>query len=124
MAILAGQNRYAHRTALRADTVNPQGLGMSRVCSEDSVRRAFADDAPALPWSALVLCGPVPAYEYQVLVTSLGEELLTVADLYRQRADVENVYDELKNQWGWGGFTTRDLRRCQVAARNVALVYN
>lgn len=30
----------------------------------------------------------------------------------------------MKNQWGWGGFTTRDLPRCQVAARNVALVYN
>jgi hypothetical protein len=34
------------------------------------------------------------------------------------------VYDELKNQWGWGGFTTKDLLRCQVAARNVALIYN
>ena len=29
-----------------------------------------------------------------------------------------------KNQWGWGGFVTRDLKRCQIAARNVALVYN
>ncbi len=43
LAVLAGQNRYAHVTALRADTVNPQGLGMTRVCCEDSVRRAFAD---------------------------------------------------------------------------------
>ena len=25
---------------------------------------------------------------------------------------------------GWGGFTTHDLLRCQVAARHVALVYN
>jgi hypothetical protein len=33
-------------TGLRADTVNPQGLGMSKVCSEDSVRRAFADADP------------------------------------------------------------------------------
>ena len=46
LAILAGQNRYAHVTALRADTVNPEGLGMSRVCSEDSVRRAFAEADP------------------------------------------------------------------------------
>jgi hypothetical protein len=46
LAVLAGQNRYAHVTALRADTVNPQGLGMSRVCSEDSVRRAFAGADP------------------------------------------------------------------------------
>ena len=78
----------------------------------------------ALPWSGLMLCQAPVAYEYQVLVTNLSEERLTVAGLYRQRADAENVYDELKNQWGWGGFTTKDLLRCQVAARNVALVYN
>jgi len=65
-----------------------------------------------------------PEYEYQVLVTDLSENLATAVVLYRQRADAENVYDELKNQWGWGGFTTRDLLRCQVAARMVALVYN
>lgn len=36
---VGGQNRrYAHVTALRGDTVNPQGLGMSRVMSEDAVR--------------------------------------------------------------------------------------
>jgi len=56
-----------------------------------------------------------PVYEYVVLVTSLEENLLSLMHLYRQRADVENAYDELKNQWGWGGFTTRDLGRCQVA---------
>lgn len=65
-----------------------------------------------------------PQYEYLVLVTDLKENLLTLFHLYRQRADVENAYDELKNQWGWGGFTTRDLHRCQVAARLVAQVYN
>ncbi|HEY3853420.1 MAG TPA: transposase [Verrucomicrobiae bacterium] len=69
-----------------------------------------------------VVCGPV--YEYVVLATRLQENLLTLAHLYRQRADVENAYDELKNQWGWGGFTTRDLLRCQIAARMAALVYN
>lgn len=65
-----------------------------------------------------------PLYEYVVLLTNLKENLLTLLHLYRQRADVENAYDELKNQWGWGGFTTRDLLRCQVAARLVAQVYN
>ena len=82
------------------------------------------DGPPTLPWSALTVCGPAPEYEYQVLVTNLGEEILSVAGLYRQRADAENVYDELKNQWGWGGFTTKDLLRCQITARHVALVYN
>src|SRR5262249_6889432 len=37
---------------------------------------------------------------------------------------IENTFDELKNQWGWGGFTTQDLARCRLAARLVALVYN
>ena len=63
-------------------------------------------------------------WEHQVLVTNLEDEVLGLCDLYRQRADIENAYDELKNQWGWGGFVTRDLKRCRVAARNVALVYN
>ena len=63
-------------------------------------------------------------YEYQVLVTSLDEELLTIAQHYRDRGDCENCFDELKNQWGWGGFTTHDLRRCQIVSRLVALVYN
>jgi hypothetical protein len=63
-------------------------------------------------------------WEYQILVTNLEIDLVGLSDLYRKRADVENAYDELKNQWGWGGFMTRDLLRCQVAARNVALVYN
>jgi hypothetical protein len=91
---------------------------------ERPAAEAASNAAPALPWLEPVVCDLTPAYEYQVLVTNLGDELLSVADLYRQRADAENVYDELKNQWGWGGFTTKDLLRCQVAARQVALVYN
>jgi Transposase DDE domain group 1 len=63
-------------------------------------------------------------YEYAVLVTSLDAEVLTIAQLYRDRADCENAFDELKNQWGWGGFTTQDLARCRLAACMVALVYN
>lgn len=43
LSVLAGHRRYAHITALRFDGVNPQLLGMSKVCSEDSVRRAFRD---------------------------------------------------------------------------------
>jgi len=63
-------------------------------------------------------------YEYGVLVTSLEEEGLTLAQLYRDRADSENPFDELKNQWGWAGFTTRDLARCRIMARFIALTYN
>ena len=63
-------------------------------------------------------------YEYAVLVTPLEEELLGIAQLYRDRAEAENVFDELKNQWGWAGFTTQDHQRCQILARIVALIYN
>jgi len=74
-----------------------------------------------------------PLWEYAVLVTSLDltraggtadAEVMAMAQLYRDRADCENAFDELKNQWGWGGFTTHDLARCRLAARMVALVYN
>ena len=41
LSVLAGQWRYAHITALRGDGVNPSLLGMTRVASEDSVRRAL-----------------------------------------------------------------------------------
>jgi hypothetical protein len=36
-----GHRGYAHITASRADTVNPPLPGMSRVLSEDAIRRAF-----------------------------------------------------------------------------------
>jgi hypothetical protein len=63
-------------------------------------------------------------YEYTVLVTSLRDEVLTITGHYRDRADCENIFDELKNQWGWGGYTTQDLHRCSLVARAVGLIYN
>ena len=66
----------------------------------------------------------VELWEYAVLVTSSGYPLESMAQLYRDRADAENGFDKLKNQWGWGGFTTQDIERCQTSARAVALIYN
>jgi len=57
-------------------------------------------------------------------VTSLDSEILTLGQLNRDRANCENVFDELKNQWGRGGFTTRDLTRCRLLAGMIALIYN
>jgi hypothetical protein len=64
------------------------------------------------------------AWEYAVLVTSLTAEVRTIGQLYRDRGDSENNFDELKNQWGWGGYTTHDLTRCRIMARIVALAAN
>src|SRR6266508_176463 len=41
LSVLAGHWRYAHISALRGDGVNPELLGMRKVASEDSVRRAL-----------------------------------------------------------------------------------
>ena len=63
-------------------------------------------------------------YEYAVLVTSLTSETVAVVQHYRDRADCENVFDEMKNHWGWGGYTTKDIAPCHVMSRMIALIYN
>jgi hypothetical protein len=94
------------------------------------LRRAAKSDVALTRNSAngqmeLMLPGEdVELWEYAVLVTNSGYPLESMAQLYRDRADAENGFDELKNQWGWGGFTTQDIERCQTSARAVALVDN
>jgi uncharacterized protein YegP (UPF0339 family) len=66
----------------------------------------------------------ITGYEYAVRVTQTEHEILTLSQLYRDRADAKNAFDELKNPWGWGGFVPHDLARCQRTARTVALAYN
>ena len=63
-------------------------------------------------------------WEYAVMVTDAAFPIEAIGQLYRDRADCENGFDELKNQWGLGGFTTQDINRCQTTARACALVYN
>ena len=82
------------------------------------------DNLDQLKLSFAEIDADVAMFEYAVIATSLEGEVLTIAQLYRDRADCENLFDELKNQWGWGGFTTQDLARCRLAAQMVALVYN
>ena len=63
-------------------------------------------------------------YEYSVLVTDLEDDLVTLFYHYRDRADCENNFDEMKNQWGWGGYATQDIKSCQFMSRMIALIYN
>ncbi len=39
-------------------------------------------------------------WEYTVLVTDVDYGLSAIGQLYRDRCDCENGFDELKNQWG------------------------
>jgi len=64
-------------------------------------------------------------WDYVVLATNKEAfDLRAVSQCYRDRGDCENVFDEMKNQWGWCGFTTHDRQRCGIVARLIALVYN
>ncbi|RYD29900.1 MAG: transposase [Verrucomicrobiaceae bacterium] len=74
-------------------------------------------DARPTPWSGKIA----------VLVSSLDAQTWPAASMprqYRDRGDAENCYDELKNQWGWGGFTSRALAPCRLMANLIALFYN
>ena len=121
----AGQGWQGKETALRLQ-------GWSRQRRIILLRRklaanpAVSDRAnPPQPLLGFTEVGPdSELWEYAALVTSLEDEILTLGQLYRDRADAENVFDELKNHWGWGGFTTQDLTRCRLLASTVALVYN
>jgi DDE family transposase len=121
----AGQGWQGKETTLRLQ-------GWSRQRRIILLRRKLVSDQPipnrvnpAQPLLGLTEVGPdKELWEYAALVTSLSDEILTLGQLYRDRADAENVFDELKNQWGWGGFTTQDLTRCRLLAAIVALIYN
>jgi hypothetical protein len=64
------------------------------------------------------------SHEYIVLASTMPYGVDALVRLYRERGDAENPFDELKNQWGWAGFTTQDIDRCQVTARLIAQIYN
>jgi hypothetical protein len=82
------------------------------------------DDETQTQFAFIESGSPTARFEYAVLVTSTTYDIFALAQLYRDRADAENNFDELKNQWGWGGFTTEDMARCRLTARTVALIYN
>jgi hypothetical protein len=106
---LAGWGRIRRVVILRH--LVKEDLALARKKGKQ-VEMLFPDDAGTV------------CYEYAVLVAGCPVDTATIAQLYRDRADAENGFDELKNQWGWGGYTTRDIARCQLTARMVALVYN
>ncbi len=108
---LTGWTRQRRTIVLRRRVKDALTLVQSDDCGQQSLSFAEVDEAAEV-------------YEYAVLVTSLCEETAVFGQLYRDRGDSENIFDELKNQWGWGGFTTNDLARCRLAARLLALFYD
>jgi len=82
LSILSGHKRYSHLASLVSDGVNPALLGMNKIVSEG--------------------LQPTKAFQCSVLVTNLDDDLPSLFQHYRDRADCENNFDELKNQWGCG----------------------
>jgi hypothetical protein len=128
-SFLAGSKRYAHTAGVRGDALAAKALGLRGMDSEDSVRRALAVMLPAAS-EQLLLALPhdevqdnAQVWEYTVLDTNATCDIATIGQPYRDRCDCENVFDQLKNQWRWGGFTAQDMHRSQVTARAVAGVY-
>jgi hypothetical protein len=93
--------------------------------------------APRRVVFARCLQGTVPAatraefwdlykHEFSVYVTNLPPEYdgWQIQQLYRDRADTENVFDELKNQWGFSGFCAKSRATTELAARLLLMVYN
>ena len=66
-------------------------------------------------------------HEFEAYVTNL-----TMADarpwqcveLYRRRAECENVFNELKNHWGFNGFCCKKPAATALATRLLLLSYN
>ena len=65
-------------------------------------------------------------HEFAVYITNLPERYSPwqIQQLYRERADTENVFDELKNQWGFSGFCAQSRATIELAARLLLMVYN
>ena len=74
-----------------------------RRIKKDNVLVAEAPNIPKqLSFAMLGDPEDLKLFEYSVLITSMECDLISIVQHYRDRADCENVFDEIKNQWGWG----------------------
>jgi hypothetical protein len=107
-------------------SVRLTGWTKSRRCIflRRKIKEQLVSESARNEFSFIELVDGVALYEYAILVTNDALPIYATAQLYRDRADSENVFDEIKNQWGWSGFVTQDLHRCRVMARLIAVVYN
>ena len=128
----AGQGWEGRETSARLEGWSKERrLVVLRRRKTDAPGKAEAPAPPAqllLPGIPEVLppCGKAfeELYDWEVLATDLPHGVASVAQLYRDRGDCENIFDEMKNQWGWGGFTSHDFGRTAVMAALVMLVAN
>src|SRR6266851_3693679 len=95
LSVLAGHWRYAHINAIRGDGINPELLGMTRVASEDSVRRAMKamDEAASGEWMKKHLKA---SYEPLLQEPWILDVDTTVKPLYGHQQDAKVGYNPTK----------------------------
>ena len=72
-----------------------------------------------------VECAKGRTWDCHALVTNdTSLDPVALTQLYRDRGDCENNFDEYKNQWGWCGFVTQKLKPTRAMARLIAIVAN
>lgn len=117
-----------------------------RLCSWERARRVVFARRPAeakparrkapprervtqleIPGLSLVEAPPGPCadgWDWHALVTDLDMDARDVLPLYRDRGDCENVFDEMKNQWGWCGFSSHSLSQTALFAALAVVAAN
>lgn len=100
----AGQGWQGAESTLRLTgwSRNRRTIVLRRRIKKDLAVVSRPQDGPE-PLSFAELSDQVDVYEYSVLITSLDHEILRIAQRYRDRADAENNFDELKNHWAGAG---------------------
>ncbi len=95
LSVLAGHWRYAHINAIRADGINPELLGMTKVASEDSVRRGMKamDEAASGEWMKRHLKA---SYEPLLQEPWVLDVDTTVKPLYGHQQDAKVGYNPTK----------------------------
>ena len=95
LSILSGHKRYAHITSLMCDGVNPALLGMNKIVSEDSARRAVKkiDETTGIAWLQNHLqdcCAPLLKTPWILDIDT------TVKPLYGHQEDAVKGYNPQK----------------------------
>jgi hypothetical protein len=95
LSVLAGHWRYAHINAIRGDGINPELLGMTKVASEDSVRRSMKamDEAASGQWLKRHLKA---SYEPLLEEPWVLDVDTTVKPLYGHQQDAKVGYNPTK----------------------------
>ena len=95
LSVLNGQTRYAHINALRGDRVGAEVLGVSKVVSEDSVRRALKRGTPEA-WDRWLLAQERAVYEPLLMESYVLDIDNTVKPLYGHQEGAEVGYNPKK----------------------------